>query len=332
MRVRVPPPLLLLFCWTHAWAHEPGLSRVQISPSSVTLAIDRDEFADRFPTEDLEAARLILLEHTLAQTSIRVNGRPCDMRKPTVSSLEEDGIALAARLACPDGDNWVYSASWLRGREDGHQHRVEVQGTAVEVLGPQRTEAEFSMDALPIYQVMLDYIWLGGLHILSGFDHLALVFGLLVVVRTWREAFWLVTGFTIAHSVTLSAAVLGLFPVSPALVEPLIALTVVGIGVENLTHPPTRRRLLWTVLIGLIHGLGFASMLVALGLPAQDTAIALVSFNVGVEIGQLAVVAIALPVVLYVARTEVRRTRLIQFSSAVLCVFGALWFLERVFT
>jgi hypothetical protein len=142
-------------------------------------------------------------------------------------------------------------------------------------------------------------VWLrlGVAHILGGLDHLAFVLGLLLISRPDRRLLWTITAFTLAHSVTLALATQGALRLASAPVEATIAASVVLVAREAMHDQPTlTRRATWAValLFGLVHGLGFAGALRALGLPSGSVIPALLWFNVGVELGQLGVVAVAL--------------------------------------
>ncbi|MFN8644922.1 MAG: HupE/UreJ family protein, partial [Candidatus Binatia bacterium] len=141
------------------------------------------------------------------------------------------------------------------------------------------------------------YARLGVAHILTGLDHLLFVAGLLLLARTPRRAASTVTAFAVGHSLTLALAVLGLVPLPTAPIELAIALSVFWLAVELARDPrpgstlARRRPVLLAGLFGLLHGLGFAGALQAVGLPSGDGALALLAFNVGIELGQLAFVA-----------------------------------------
>ena len=153
-----------------------------------------------------------------------------------------------------------------------------------------------------------DYFRLGVDHILSGLDHLLFVFALLLIVRRIRPLVATITSFTVAHSISLGAATLGWIVVPAPPVEAIVALSIVILAVELAQPAGNGRRLTerypWTVAFGfgLLHGLGFASALLDLGLPNSDVPLALLAFNVGVEAGQLMFIAAVLTAGLFLAR------------------------------
>ncbi len=136
---------------------------------------------------------------------------------------------------------------------------------------------------------------MGTEHILSGFDHLTFLAMLMIVARRIKELIFVATAFTLAHSITLTAATLGWINASLAWVEPLIVLTILYVAVENTVSAAPKARLLFTFGFGLIHGLGFAGALAEGPLPRAEELMALFSFNLGVEVGQILFLAVSFP-------------------------------------
>lgn len=178
-------------------------------------------------------------------------------------------------------------------------------------------------------QALARFFRLGIDHIFLGYDHICFLIALLVVSR-FRELVKIVTSFTLAHTITLILASLQIVRLPPRLVECAIAATIVYVAVENLLRTSLAHRWMLTFGFGLIHGLGFANVLIELGLPTVGRVRCLLAFNLGVEAGQLALVTAAFPLVLLIARA--RHARLIRMSvSAAVAVFGLGWFVDRVF-
>ena len=183
-------------------------------------------------------------------------------------------------------------------------------------------------------EAFLSYIPVGFDHILpKGLDHILFVLGLFFFSRHLRPLVWQISAFTLAHTITLGMATMGWVSVSPAIVEPLIAASITFVGVENIF---VRRLNPWRPVVifcfGLLHGLGFASVLGEFGLPADQLVPALLGFNVGVELGQLTVIAIAFGLVGFWFRNHPKyRGRVAMPASATIALIGAYWFVERVF-
>ena len=178
----------------------------------------------------------------------------------------------------------------------------------------------------------VEFVKLGVEHILTGYDHLLFLFALLVVTRNFLAAFKVITCFTLAHSITLAVATFDLLQISSGIVEPLIAATIVYVGAENIwKRGDPHGRWLLTFAFGLIHGFGFASVLRELGVGARGgVAMPLFSFNLGVELGQIVVAAIALPIIWQLRKQEWFLRRGVPACSIVVAVLGAFWFAQRV--
>jgi hypothetical protein len=185
------------------------------------------------------------------------------------------------------------------------------------------------------------YLWFGIEHILTGYDHLLFLAGLLVACRMGPDAFGarrglrsmlaVVSAFTVAHSITLALAASGVFSLPPRVVEPLIAATVVFVGVENLLREEPKGRWLVAFAFGLIHGLGFAGALRQIGLGAHGApfVVPLLSFNLGVEIGQIGLAALFLPLLFGLRKVPAFARHGTRAISLVVGTAGLYWLLER---
>lgn len=177
------------------------------------------------------------------------------------------------------------------------------------------------------------YIYQGILHIVpKGLDHILFVLALFLLSTNLKTLLWQVTAFTVAHSITLILASYGLVNVPANIVEPLIALSIAFVAFENIYHGKLKS---WRLVIifgfGLLHGLGFASVLLDLGLSDRLKALSLISFNVGVEMGQVMVIACALAAVGWFKKETWYRSRIVVPSSAVIAFMGLFWTVERIF-
>ncbi len=184
------------------------------------------------------------------------------------------------------------------------------------------------------FQTFMSYIPIGFDHILpKGLDHILFVLGLFFLSIHLRPLLWQVTAFTLAHTVTLALGALGWVSVSPAIVEPLIAASITFVAIENVfTSGLSKWRPFVIFGFGLLHGLGFASVLGEIGLPEDQFFPALIAFNVGVELGQLTVISLAFLAVGYWFRhKDWYRKRISIPASLLIAAVGAYWFFERVF-
>ena len=177
------------------------------------------------------------------------------------------------------------------------------------------------------------FLKLGVEHIWTGYDHLLFLFALLVVCRSFRSIVTIISCFTLAHSLTLALATLNVVNLPSRLVEPAIAASIVFVGLENLFRRGEEPRGRWalTFAFGLIHGFGFASVLRELGVGqgGQGLAMPLFTFNLGVELGQVTIAAIVLPIVWQLRKNEAFVRRGVPALSAVVALAGLYWFLER---
>ncbi len=184
-----------------------------------------------------------------------------------------------------------------------------------------------------VLAVMQTFIPSGVHHILIGPDHILFLVGLLLLGGTPWSLVKIVTAFTLGHSVTLSLAALNMLTPPESIVEPAIALSIVFVGADNLMRGEGRDLRMWVALVfGLVHGFGFAYVLREFGLPSEALLWSLFSFNVGVEIGQLAVVLIVASALAAIRRrSDVLGSR-VAFAGSILVVSaGTYWFVERVF-
>ncbi len=253
------------------------------------------------------------------------------------SRAGDDKVMLAMALACRK------AAGTLAVRDDWADILGSHFQTVMSVRIPGHPSVEFALsDDRREATVELSgstatgwpsFIGMGAEHILSGPDHLLFLLALLALTRGFWPITKIVTGFTIAHSITLSLATLGVIDVPSRVVEPLIAATIIWVALENLLAPTrTAQRWLIAALFGLVHGLGFATALTELGLPRAAMVRALIGFNVGVELGQLAFVIVVMPAVVWLAKPG-RMVRLPQMLSMTVAAAGTFWLVERlVFT
>jgi hydrogenase/urease accessory protein HupE len=175
------------------------------------------------------------------------------------------------------------------------------------------------------------FVVLGIEHILTGYDHIAFLLALLIAGGSLRHNAKIITSFTLAHSLTLALATLGVVNIAPAFVEPLIAVSIVCVGLENLFRRRFAARWLVTFGFGLVHGLGFAATLRELGIGTLGArmAIPLLSFNAGVELAQLAIAALVLPLVWKLERRPSFALTHVRVFSLLITAAGIYWFLAR---
>lgn len=182
-------------------------------------------------------------------------------------------------------------------------------------------------------EIFSAFLRLGISHILLGLDHLMFLAGLLLVAKSWRSVVWLITSFTLAHSCTLALSTFGVISFPARWAEALIAASIVWVGLENiLRRGEPRARWAVTFLFGLIHGFGFARALREAGLGATGHGVVwpLFAFNLGVEIGQIAVAALVTPLIFHLAQSPHYRGRWQPLLSGLIALAGLYWLVRRL--
>ena len=251
---------------------------------------------------------------------------------------DQQALRLAVRYGAEGSPGLATIAASMFPYDPAHQTFVNVyeRGALMSqaILSKDRRQVEyFAGTRQGTLAVVRRFLPSGIHHILIGPDHLLFLVGLLLLGGSLRQLVLVVSAFTLAHSVTLSLAVLNLVTPPVWIVEPAIALSIVYVGADNLTVKGGRDLRAWIAFaFGLIHGFGFANVLREMDLPARALGWSLFSFNVGVEIGQLAVVLVVASALAYVrTKSELAARRLAIAGSVVVIAAGTFWFVQRVF-
>lgn len=231
----------------------------------------------------------------------------------------------------------------LKGMEPGSTDallRVAPLGRPVQTERLTPAASSFTVSAVPDrWQVARTYFVIGVEHIVGGFDHLLFVIALVLLLQRGWSVVAAATAFTLAHSITLAGTTLGLFGLPQAPVEATIALSIVFLAVEIIKarpgEPRLSERLPWVVafLFGLLHGFGFAGALREIGLPETDVPMALLTFNLGVEAGQMLIIAATVAVLAALARFAPQARRpAVLISTYLIGAIASFWFIERIWT
>ena len=251
---------------------------------------------------------------------------------------ERQSVRLRAQRPLEDGIGAVTVSAELFPYDPNHQTFLNVyedaELTTQAILGGGDARYEYFLGTRQgVWAVLRKFVPSGVHHILIGPDHLLFLVGLLLLGGNVRQLLLVVTAFTVAHSITLSLAVLNVVTPPARLVEPIIALSIVYVGLDNLLARGGRDVRVWIALVfGLIHGFGFASVLREMGLPSGALGWSLFSFNLGVELGQLAVVLVVAAVLLRIRTySAAAGERIAVGGSIAVIAAGAFWFVERVF-
>src|SRR5215203_1944921 len=191
----------------------------------------------------------------------------------------------------------------------------------------------YQLESVPVHNVVIYYALLGIKHIIpNGFDHILFVTGLCLLNTKWKTILWQATAFTIAHSITLALSMKGIIMLPSPIVEPLIALSILFVAIENVILSELKPwRILIVFMFGLIHGLGFASSLDEIGLPRNRFLTSILSFNLGVEIGQLIVILIVFGILILPFRKKENYRRIVIYpASIIIALIASYWTIERI--
>lgn len=362
--------LLLAFAALPTHAHKPSDSYLAIVAASSGLhgqwdiALRDLDYAIGLDSDgngeitwgELRAKHADIAAYALARLSVSADGARCVLA-PDSHMVDEhsDGAyeVLKFSIDCggrPTPREIGVEYSLFFDIDPSHRGLLRIQhgkGSLTAILGPERPKQEFQLAEAPRLAQFFDYGREGIWHILIGFDHILFLVSLLLPAafvlrgRLWDPAerfapvFWdvlrIVTAFTLAHSITLSLAALSIIALPSRLVESTIALSVVLAALNNLWPVVGGRRWVVAFGFGLIHGFGFASVLADLGLPRDAMMIALVGFNLGVEAGQLAIVAAFLPLAHALRHTAIYRRIIFTGGSALIVLVSLVWLVERAF-
>ena len=356
--------LLTLLCGlglvVNASAHDPGLStaagRLRADSLEITLALSikdavhlapLDANGDGSVTKDeFDSSRTNFISTVADKFLVEADGT---FTRPTTTlawyELSADAYCMMV-FPLQTVSNLTIQSKLLEELPLGHRQFLTLEfenGSKQLNHLLSRNDNSFSVEtgkivsseakASPTTQSFTGFLALGVEHILTGYDHLLFLFALLVVTSRFMSALQIITCFTIAHSITLAVATLNVVHIPSRIVEPLIAASIVYVGIENLFRgDDPKGRWLLTFAFGLIHGFGFASVLRELGVGANGSGIVmpLLSFNLGVELGQIMVAAIALPVIWKLRTHPVFVQRWAPACSVLVAILGGYWFVARV--
>ena len=333
-----------LLCWLLSpllvLAHDPGLSHatVQVAPDKILVKLT---FApsdlgansqDPLKLQELAKRAFLWIHGTQPVAPLVANARTAGADTEIVLEYPRQTAKFQFQLfpELPFGHRQFLSIQSGSGKTL-RESMVSAHSTAGEI-----TEADLGENGTAQGEAgpstVAGFFKMGVGHILTGYDHLLFLLGLLVVCRSLAPALVCITCFTLAHSITLAASVLGWFSLPSHIVEPLIAASILYIGIEIyfLSFHLGRRAAL-TFAFGLIHGMGFAGALQELGIAQRPGGVLapLLGFNLGVEAGQIAITILVLPLLLAMQRKESFRRYAVPALSTLIAVAGAFWLVQR---
>lgn len=334
-----------------ARAHQPGLSHlaVQIRTNAVEcdLIVSWTELENVLPLDSDANGELSNDEFASAKAKLRAlgdgaialstDGKPLVRLSTLIDRDDSTGVRFVTRWVLPpQASSLRIRSELLPDLQQGHRQILSVRGVtnaplAQLTLTRERPQHDVSLleTGTSVDHTFAQFLWLGVEHILSGWDHLTFLLGLLIVGGKARESVKIITSFTVAHSITLVLATLDVIRFPDVWVEIIIAASIVYVGIENLCRHSYRGRWLLTFFFGLIHGCGFATALRERGIEVDGGSVwkPLLSFNLGVELGQLAIAAVVLP---WIWKLQPKFSRWwIPALSTIVALLGAWLLLER---
>ena len=359
---------VLLAGASHAQAHQGSITHAtaRIGPDQTTVEYsllmsppDVAELIGLAPDTDPADADVArggerILDHVRTRVAILDGEVPCPAERGEVGLTQHGGrfVEVAWRARCPAPiRQLVIRYDLFFDLDPMHRGLLNVRyrgETAVAELREGRNRFVWDLDAPPP-SGLSDFLASGIEHIVLGFDHLAFLLALLLIIvirraddESWqprdmhqalRETALLVTSFTVAHTLTLITASLGWITMDSRVVESVIAASIVYVAIENVIRPGANRRFVLTFAFGLVHGFGFASILREL-LPSEGVLLPLLMFNLGVELGQLAVIVLVMPALQKLVQAmgaRPYRRLLMPAISGLLAAIGMIWLVERAF-
>jgi hypothetical protein len=312
-------------------AHELGLMQVETlfrkdGTFSVELSVSAEHLPPNTTPEQLAAASVLAFD-----------GRPLPLPQPEVTPGPTTRIRFTAPLP-PGARTFTFANDAVLGyfvitlRNEGQPAPSTQWVEGGKVSTPFVIERPVAPPSR--WEIIKLYLLLGFTHILPrGLDHVLFVLGLFLLAVELKPLLWQVSAFTVAHTITLALSIYGVVSLPPRIVEPLIALSIMYVAIENVF---TSRLHAWRPLVvfcfGLLHGMGFAGVLTEIGLPRSEFLPALLSFNVGVELGQLTVILAAFLLAgVWFRRKPWYRRRIVVPASLLIAATGLFWFIQRAF-
>lgn len=366
--VRVLIGAALVLAASSAFAHKPSDSYLAISIEGADVsgqwdialrdldfAIGLDDNGDGDITwGEVKTHQADIAAYSLARLKLRSGGADCPVHATAfLADDHSDGAYSVMRFegACQTESHAIeISYSLFADIDPQHKGLLRLEhggGTRTGIFSPERATQSFELERISAFTQFFDYAREGVWHIWIGFDHILFLLSLLLpavlalrggrwrAIESFPPAFWdvfkIVTSFTVAHSITLSLAALGVISLPSRLIESAIATSVLLAALNNVFPLVHGRRWMVAFFFGLIHGFGFASVLRDLGLPQNALLIALVGFNLGVEGGQLAIVSAFLPVAYWLRATWFYRRLVFIGGSLAIATVAGIWLVERAF-
>lgn len=331
-----------------AVAHPLDMGYLQLEPKGADVDVTFDlnaTFAGQLsPTNEARE----LLAKTLGRSPLMAGEKSCTWGEPTVAKRDLS-MRITVTAACGEAaQEYSLEMPFLsdattpstfqvlsKARLGGHEQ--------LQTAEPGKTLVKFTAEGTKSF---FEFVWMGvehigaapsewynqaGWHLPDGIDHILFLLALILAGGTLMQMIGTATGFTVGHSITLALASLGIINISGRIIEPVIALSIAYVAAETFFVKESRHRWQLALFFGLVHGFGFANALTELGLSGTTLAKALVGYNVGVELGQLAILIVIAPAVIWLRARSFGRRYIVPGTAGGIAIAGFYWFVQRAF-
>lgn len=356
--------LIFLSALNCARAHDPGLSKIDLIVHNREIAIQFvyaikdiepivriDLNGDGLVTEqELQDSNGVTNSFLKSSFEMKLDGHIIELNQIESSLDGIDGIRFRSVITIPFAVEMNFITKIMEQLAYGHRQFITIRNgnkaLSSSILSVHNQALEIHLPAPDVLDAFIDYLRDGIWHIWIGYDHIVFLVSLLIpaafLVKSdsycQQQAFKpvlfdtvkIITAFTVAHSLTLGLTLYGIIDLPSFLVESIIAVSVLIAALNNIFLWINKRLWLLAGLFGLIHGMGFASVLEELGLPEQTKALALIAFNLGVELGQLTIVVLVLPLIYLFSQQRLYKPLVINAGSLCIAILASVWVYQRI--
>ena len=330
-------PLTFFLIPSLLYAHmlQKSTSEVNIQLPKVewNIQVHLNDYNKTFEKADVESLKAYLTN----RLRVILDHNDCTLQDLKFQKHEaEERVDMNVEFLCPDkSGNLEFSYFFFFG-DNLHRHISKITDglySTSYTFSPDNTE--YKLEGSLFWKTFVNFLKLGLEHILQGFDHILFVLSLVLGAISFRSLFWLVTSFTIAHSLSLALATFGIVNIPPHVIEPAIAGSILWVALWNLFTPQkahTRGDIFITFFFGLIHGLGFSNALKEAQLFGKQLIMPLLSFNLGVEVGQFLIIALSFPILAFLIKKNTRLGSLFEKIALVgISCMAGYWLVQRLF-
>jgi hypothetical protein len=316
-------------------------AQVEIVDAAMELGLGEDADESAVLAEEARIREWLIENVTLASAAGACSATAGDVTRADSEDAPRLSVELSFVCPAPVTDLVLHDGT-IFASDAQHESFVRERfgsGDETRVLRVGRQDAHIGQP-ISVAELLGQFLWEGVMHLLTGYDHLLFLLSLLLTAgelakkhgqrQAVKDVAFVVTAFTLGHSVTLVAAALGVLVLPARLVESVIAASIVVVAALNVLRPESRKHMPYLALcFGLIHGFGFSSVLADLGLPSRARVLSLLSFNVGIELAQLGCVAIAIGPLAWLATKPGYRQWVVRGGSILIAGLATFWMIER---